>query len=667
MNITEYAITKKMFSGSGGTNVGGEINIKKNGEFDVAKYAKAIVNVLMPTNLVLEVDELPTEDINMNAVYTYNGELYKYTGEGWRFNDTIIPPSEMITTGAVEINGIVYRGMTVSVTGYITLYSGTPVYAYDGSSWLSDEYKTVKFVDEVDEIFLAWLNENATNMGWVKYPNPNYETWEFNDTITELPDGVNILTFLYTDLGTTQYGVKIIKSSSGSAVRKLNYVGEAIHPEYGYPISNPVVYWYATSDPEQSLGWTDEKYKTITFTEPITDETFLAWLKANAKRVSPFIPTGTLEITENGPYDVTEYASVTVNVEGSGGGEENALAEFLAARNCDGLCKDRTNITNLPDIDATGVTNMHQMFYGCKSLSSVNLSNTSAVTDMSSMFYGCSVLSSVNLSNTSAVTNMSSMFHKCGKLRSVPLFDTSSVTSMSNMFASCVLLTTVPLFDTSSVTNMSQMFASCTTLSDVPLFDTSSVTDMSGMFSYCTTLATVPLFDTSSVTSMSQMFSNCTTLSDVPAFDTRSVTSMFGTFSNCKSLTTVSPLDIRSVTTTTTIFNGCAALTDIHLRNIKTALTVGVGTSYGHLLTIDSLTHLIYELRDTGSSKTLTVGSANLEKLANVYVKSIDITDEMRAEDDLVDEKLPFVVCESTDEGATLITTYVGLKNWKLA
>lgn len=115
------------------------------------------------------------------------------------------------------------------------------------------------------------------------------------------------------------------------------------------------------------------------------------------------------------------------------------------------------------------------------------------------------------------------------------------------------------------------------------------------------------------------------------------------------------------------LFNACANLQELIFTNIAVSLQVGSGNDWGHLLTVDSLVHLIYELRDTGSSKTLTVGSANLEKLANVYVKTVEITDEMRAEDDLVDEKLPFVVCESTDEGAMLIVDYAALKNWDIA
>ena len=51
------------------------------------------------------------------------------------------------------------------------------------------------------------------------------------------------------------------------------------------------------------------------------------------------------------------------------------------------------------------------MFYNCKSLESLNISNFDAqnVTDMSGMFYNCYSLASLDLSNfnTQKVTNMS--------------------------------------------------------------------------------------------------------------------------------------------------------------------------------------------------------------------------------------------------------------------
>ena len=231
-------------------------------------------------------------------------------------------------------------------------------------------------------------------------------------------------------------------------------------------------------------------------------------------------------------------------------------------------------------------------------------------------------------------------------------------------------LTSVPLFDTSNVTNMSYMFYSCSKLTSVPQFDTSKVKNMERMFHNCTKLTSVPLFDTSNVTNMSSVFIGCSSLTNVPLFDTSKVTDMKGAFYSCEVLTEIPALDMRNVTDFSEAFWSCDAVTDIRIRNIKANLTVGSGTltnstSYGQLLTVDSLVHLIYELRKQSYSRTLTVGTTNLAKLADVYVKAVEITDEMRAEDDLIDEKYPFVRCDSTDEGAMLITTYAStIKNW---
>lgn len=216
-------------------------------------------------------------------------------------------------------------------------------------------------------------------------------------------------------------------------------------------------------------------------------------------------------------------------------------------------------------------------------------------------------------------------------------------------------------------TNAEHMFGYCTQLKTIPQIDTSMMTDMNGMFYECKLITTIPEFDTSNVVNMRYLCRGCDNLITIPELDTRKVTSMHQAFFYCRSLTTIPKLDVRNVTDLAHVVNGCKSLQTCLFRNIKTALTVGSGNSYGHLLTVENLIHLIYELRDTGANKTLTVGTTNLEKLANVYVRLVEITDKMRAEDDLIDEKLPFEVCESTDEGATLIKDYVALKKWAIA
>ena len=292
-----------------------------------------------------------------------------------------------------------------------------------------------------------------------------------------------------------------------------------------------------------------------------------------------------------------------------------------------------------PFIDSSKLNCLYYFFSEGKNADLIEylpLFDTINVKNMSYMFWYYSALTNVPLFDTSNVTNMERMFHNCSQLTTVPLFDTRNVITMTGMFAGCSKLTTVPLFDTSNVKNMSYMFNACTALMTVPLFDTSNVNDMCSMF-LTARVTTVPLFDTSNVTNMNSMFYFCQFLKTVPSFDTSKVTNMNSMFYNCLNLT------------------------EVWIKNIKVNLQVGSGTSWGHLLTVDSLVHLCQELVNVGSSRTLTVGSANLEKLASVYVK-LTVPEE---ED--TTGKLPCVVCESTDEGAMLIKDYVTLKQWQLA
>ena len=224
-------------------------------------------------------------------------------------------------------------------------------------------------------------------------------------------------------------------------------------------------------------------------------------------------------------------------------------------------------------------------------------------------------------------------------------------------------------YDTSVVTLINNPFRDCSSLRQNPYFNTSNVTNFSYWFSKCTSLRKYQTLDTKSSTTFSNMFENCKTIETIEMGDTSNGTSFSSFAYYCENLRTLKNLDLIKATNVSSMLSYCYKLENLDVRNIAISLQIGSGTYWGHLLTVESLTNTIKELWDmtSSSTKTLTMGTANLQKLANVYVKLIDVTDEMRTEDPYIDNKKPFVVCESTDEGAMLITEYVTSKNWQLA
>ena len=246
--------------------------------------------------------------------------------------------------------------------------------------------------------------------------------------------------------------------------------------------------------------------------------------------------------------DETDSTKYHLYIGGDGGVIANKDSSYLF-RNFTNL----QTITFGDNFDTSKVTDMSNMFSGCSSLTTLDVSNfdTSNVTNMGSMFSNCSKLTTLDVSNfdTSNVTNMYSMFYNCSSLTTLDVskWDTSSVTNMFQMFSNCSSLTTLDVsnWDTSKVTNMGSMFFGCNSLTtlDVSNWDTGNVTRMNSMFYYCRSLTTLDVsnWDTSNVTSMVSMFSDCSSLTtlDVSNFDTSNVTNMYSMFSNCSKLTTL--------------------------------------------------------------------------------------------------------------------------------
>ena len=179
---------------------------------------------------------------------------------------------------------------------------------------------------------------------------------------------------------------------------------------------------------------------------------------------------------------------------------------------------------DLSNFDASTITDLDRMFYGCDSLESINFLNfnTSLVTYMMSMFNGCGSLKSIDLSsfNTSLVKNMGFMFNMCISLTSLNLshFNTSSVNYMAGMLSDCRSLKSIDLsnFDTSRVTDLDWMFSGSSALVSLNLsnFNTTLVKSMKSMFSYCSSLISINLsnFNTTLVTNMENIFYKCDSL-----------------------------------------------------------------------------------------------------------------------------------------------------------
>ena len=235
-----------------------------------------------------------------------------------------------------------------------------------------------------------------------------------------------------------------------------------------------------------------------------------------------------------------------------------------------------TEISGINDWDASGVTNMYDMFsfagdYATIFTIDISSWDTSKVTNMGGMFSkagrSATTWSVGNLSSwdTSKVKVMGNMFDEAGRpattwsIGDLSSWDTSSVTDMSHMFyyagysATTWSIGDLSSWDTSSVTNMGYMFnyagysATTWSIGNLSSWDTSKVTDMRYMFAYAGRSATtftldLSSWDTSSVTNMDQMFyyagQSATTFTlDLSSWNTSSVVNMSRMFSEAGSYT----------------------------------------------------------------------------------------------------------------------------------
>lgn len=372
-------------------------------------------------------------------------------------------------------------------------------------------------------------------------------------------------------------------------------------------------------------------------------------------------PSGELEITENGSYDVTDKASVKVETSGAD------LSEYFG----DTIEKAGTGTGSLPWVDLVKklppITNNGDMAYLFNNFKGTELGLSSLdftkATTMQGMFYNCSNISNLDLKNfdTSNVTTMASMFNGCQSIETLDVssFNTKKVKSMSNMFNTFIsnigksgILKNIIFgenFDTGLVTSMSYMFRDYMGETiDVANFNTENVTNMDYMFYGCKKLKELNIndWDVGKVTAMNSMFNNCSGLTslDLSKWNTSSLKSIGSTFSQCFELTDldISGWDFSNVVgansygDVSSFFTLCQKLTNLSFgKNLGKGYTTTTANQNYHklllssckLLTHDSLMSVInglydlnltYDVANGGTLRpqSLVLGADNIAKLS---------------------------------------------------
>ena len=362
-----------------------------------------------------------------------------------------------------------------------------------------------------------------------------------------------------------------------------------------YVMADTYSYYFSLDNNDDRPFWGQEQYtrgdvKTVTFQSSLRNAPSDAWDMSESKDSSilAWMDNGDLYVAANGKIAPGSSArrlfSDFRNLEKINFGNCFDTSGVRYMINMFSGCSSLTSL-DLSGFDTSNVTEMEAMFSDCSSLISLDLSSfdTSNVTDMDSMFSGCSGLVSLDISSfdTFNVTRMYSMFEGCHSLASLDLsgFDTSGVTVMTFMFQDCSSLTSLDLssFDTSSVEDMAFLFSGCTGLTrlNISSFSTSSAEDISYMFADCSGLTRLNLsnFNTSNVTDMAALFSGCNSLIslDLSNFDTSNVTNMLWMFGLCYDLTSLnlSNFDTSAVTEMDDILTGCDVLTDLNCSDAR--------------------------------------------------------------------------------------------------
>lgn len=327
--------------------------------------------------------------------------------------------------------------------------------------------------------------------------------------------------------------------------------------------------------------------KTVTPTEQLQEITAdanydgLGKVSVNPIPSEYIIPSGTLEITENGEHDVANYEKANVNVPEKVLGTKTITANGVynaSDDNLDGFSEVDVNIvgttytpefvsfyrsgvldfTNLlTNIDFRNIIRTSYMFAENTITSGLDLSKikTNNVTDFSRMFYNTRIYQSdvdftqIDISNGINFEYMFGYFDTNNEDVAKSILNlniTNKASVLSYMFERFVETRTnfnlninLSNWDVSNVTSVNNMFAYCNFNElDLSGWNPLKLKIMRNMF-YYSKIKSIKLFDTSNITEFYQTFYSCTQLTELEEFDCSSATNVQNIIAQCSNLVTL--------------------------------------------------------------------------------------------------------------------------------
>jgi len=267
-------------------------------------------------------------------------------------------------------------------------------------------------------------------------------------------------------------------------------------------------------------------------------------------------PTGTRNITANGVYDVTDFASADVQVpttapayyiektKDANNKLVNGTSIIMSFAGLDDIGNYALQYAYQGNTSITGAINMSSLtkisgtnacyatFYGCTGITSVDMSSLKELTGPSAtyqMFYNCSNITSVDMSSLYSIQKNSAcyaMFYGCSNITNLDLSKLQAVNGTSacyNMFGgstnglTSVNLGSLILVDGNNACQ--NMFTQCPNVASVDLSSLTSVGNggCNGMFYGNTSLTSVNISHLAKLgpEALKYMFYGCTALTEL--------------------------------------------------------------------------------------------------------------------------------------------------------